>query len=91
MEIFGGVKKSCVGSDPQNTTVSFPWCGRLPLFILIYTLYMLAAPKILFFWPAFVTRLLTPRSRKSSYGLLLGCRSPLDGGHEKKLFLCFSS
>ena len=23
-----------------------------------------------------------PRSRKSGYGLLLGCRSPLDGGHE---------
>ena len=34
-----------------------------------------AAPKILFFLPAFVTRLLTPRSRKSGYGLLLGCRS----------------
>ena len=32
------------------------------------------------FWPAFVTRLLTPRSRKSGYGLLLGCRSPLDFG-----------
>ena len=42
------------------------------------------------FWPAFVTRLLTPRSRKSGYGLLLGCRSPLDAGHEK-IFLCFSS
>jgi len=46
----------------------------------------------LFFWPAFVTRLLTPRSRKSGYGLLLGCRSPLDAGHEKKnFFSCFSS
>jgi hypothetical protein len=38
----------------------------------------------LFFLPAFVTRLLTPRSRKSSYGLLLGCRSGLDGEPFKK-------
>ena len=41
------------------------------------------------FASAFVTRLLTPRSRKSGYGLLLGCRSPLDGGHEKKIFYAF--
>ena len=40
----------------------------------------------IFFGPAVVTRLLTPRSQKSGYGLLLGCRSPLDGGHEKKTF-----
>ena len=41
----------------------------------------------IFLWPAFVTRLLTPRSRKSGYGLLLGCRSPLiDAGHEKNFF-----
>ena len=46
----------------------------------------------IFLWPAFVTRLLTPRSRKSGYGLLLGCRSGFDGGHEKKTFFwCFSS
>jgi hypothetical protein len=32
------------------------------------------------FWPAFVTRLVTPRSRKFGYGLLLGCRSGLDSG-----------
>tara|TARA_B100000524_G_scaffold173961_1_gene89253 strand:+ start:219 stop:560 length:342 start_codon:yes stop_codon:yes gene_type:complete len=38
-----------------------------------------------FFWPAFVTRILTPRSRKSGYGLLLGCRSPLDAGPFEKL------
>ena len=31
-------------------------------------------------WPTFDTRLLTPRSRKSGHGLLLGCRSPLDFG-----------
>ena len=44
------------------------------------------------FWPAFVTRLLPPRSRKSGYGLLLGCRSGFDAGHEKKpFFQCFSS
>jgi len=51
--------------------------------------YKLAAPRIVFYiflWPAFVTRLLTPRSRKSGYGLLLGCRSGLDGGREKKTF-----
>ena len=39
------------------------------------------------YWPAFVTRLLTPRSRKSGYGLLLGCRSSgFDGGHDEKTF-----
>ena len=43
-------------------------------------------PEILFFLPAFVTRLLTPRSRNSGCGLLLGCRSGLDGGHEKLTF-----
>ena len=48
--------------------------------------YKLAAPKYYFFWPAFDTRILTPWSRKPGYGLLLGCRSPLDAGHEKKLF-----
>jgi|TARA_B100000524_G_scaffold2945_1_gene1813 hypothetical protein len=43
---------------------------------------------IAFFWPsAFVTRKMTPQSRKSGYGLLLGCRSPLDARHEKQLFL----
>ena len=46
----------------------------------------------LLFWPAFVTRKMSPRSRKSGYGLLLGCRSGLDGGREKKTFFsCFSS
>ena len=53
--------------------------------------YKLASPRKKFFWPAFVTRLLTPRSRKFGYGLLLGCRLGLDGGHEKTNFLCFSS
>ena len=44
------------------------------------------------FWPAFVTRLLTPRSRKSGYELLLGCRSPLAldcGPFEKTLLNLF--
>ena len=41
----------------------------------------------IFLWPAFITRLLTPRPRKSGYGLLLGCRSGFDAGHEKKTFL----
>jgi len=48
--------------------------------------YKLAAPRICFFWPAFVTRLLTPRSRKSGYGLLLGCRSGFDRGPFEKTF-----
>ena len=56
--------------------------------------YKLAWQEQNIFWPALVTRLLTPRSRKSGYGLLLGCRSGLvDGGHEKKAFFmrCYSS
>ena len=40
----------------------------------------------LFIWPTFVTRLLTPRSRKFGYGLLLGCRSGLDAGPFQKTF-----
>jgi len=48
--------------------------------------YKLTAPRKEFFWPAFVTRILTPRSRKSSYGFLLGCRSPLDAGPFVKTF-----
>ena len=39
-------------------------------------MYKLASPRFLF-WTAFVTRLLTPGSRKYGYGLLLGCRSAL--------------
>ena len=39
-----------------------------------------------FFWSTFVTRLLTPRSRKSGYGLLLGCRSGCDRGPFEKNF-----
>ena len=42
---------------------------------------------LVFFLPAlFVTRLLTPRSRKSGYGLLLGCRSGLNRGSFEKNF-----
>ena len=44
-----------------------------------------------FFWPTFVTRLLTPRSRKSGYGLLLGCRSGWDFGPFEKTFFWQSS
>jgi len=44
-----------------------------------------------FFWPTFVTRLLTPRSRKSGYGLLLGCRSGCDRGPFEKTFFSQSS
>ena len=58
----------------------------------IFTLVQVGRPEnSIFLWPAVVTRLLTPRSRKPGYGLLLGCRSGLiDAGHEKKRF-CFSS
>ena len=54
----------------------------------IFTLVQVGRPEnSIFLWPAVVTRLLTPRSRKPGYGLLLGCRSGLiDGGHEKKTF-----
>ena len=45
----------------------------------------------IFFWPAFVTRLLTPRSRKSGYGPLLGCRSGLDRGPVETTFFWQSS
>ena len=57
------------------------------LYCKSYVYYKLASPRKKIVWPAFVARLLTPRSRKSGHGLLLGCRSPLDGGHEKKTFL----
>jgi len=50
--------------------------------------YKLAWPRTKKNGPAFFTRLLTPRSRKSGHGhgLLLGCRSPLDAGREKTTF-----
>jgi len=44
-----------------------------------------------FFWSTLVTRLLTPRSRKSGYGLLLGCRSGWDFGPFEKTFFWQSS
>ena len=40
-----------------------------------------------FFLPAFVARILTPRSRKSDHGLLLGCRSELDEEWFKRTFI----
>ena len=42
--------------------------------------FKLAAPRSFFYWPAFVARKITPRSRKSGHGLLLRCtcRSGLD-------------
>ena len=53
---------------------------------VFFNKYKLAAPRKAFFWPAFVARILTPRSRKSGYGLLLGCRSRLDAEREKEIF-----
>ena len=44
-----------------------------------------------FFWSTFVTRLLTPGSRKSGYGLFLGCRSGWDFGPFEKTFFWQSS
>ena len=49
------------------------------------------AKNSIFLWPAIVTRLLTPRSRKPGYGLLLGCRSGLDRGPFEKTFFWQSS
>ena len=64
----------------------------LMLMLLYNYIYKLAAPRIVFFfWSTFVTRLLTPRSRKSGYGLLLGCRSGLDFGPFEKTFFWQSS
>ena len=41
----------------------------------------------LYFWPAFVARKMTPRSRKSGYGLLFGrCRSQLAAGPFENTF-----
>ena len=66
----------------------FHQCWALGLAV---SLYKLAAPRIyIYFWPAFVTRLLTPRSRKFGYGPLLGCRSGLDRGLFEKTF-CWQS
>ena len=57
------------------------------IYISIYILLQVGRPEnSIFLWPAFVTRLLTPRSRKSGYGLLLGCRSGFDRGPYGKLF-----
>ena len=50
----------------------------------IYTSWL--GQEKIFCWPAFVTRLLTPQSRNSGYGLLLGCRSGLDRGPFEKTF-----
>ena len=46
----------------------------------------LAAPKSYFLLPAFVARILNPRSRKSGYGLLVGSRSALDRRPNKHFF-----
>ena len=52
-----------------------------------YILIQAGRPEnIYIYWPTFVTRILTPRSRKSGYGLLLGCRSQPDAGREKRFF-----
>ena len=54
------------GRGPQSRVLYITW----PQFV------QAGRPEnMFFFWPTFVTRLLTPRSRKSGYGLLLGCRS----------------
>ena len=75
LEIDGKLTLSCVRA-------------RIPKSPIPTTTYKLAAPKYYSFWPAFVTtRILTPRSQKSGYGLLLGCRSPLDFGPLFDFFL----
>ena len=52
---------------------------------LNYT-YKLAAPRKAFLCNPFVARILTPRSRKSGYGLLVGCRSALHRVFDKTTF-----
>ena len=65
--------------------ISYHPCG--PILDTYHYTYTSWPPRNTFFWPAFVTRILTPRTRKSGYGLLLGCRSPLDAGPFVKTFL----
>ena len=66
---------------------------RLRLFLFKFKvkvrIYITSWPprKYYFSWPAFVMRLLTPRSRKFGYWLLLGCRLGLDAGPFVKTFL----
>ena len=78
------------GIQVMNMAHTYPICHVLctSIFNLICIQARLAKKRIIF-WPAFVTRSLTPRSQKSGYGLLLGCRLPLDGGHEKNFF-CYA-
>jgi len=68
---------------------SFSWRGELVIGVCLW--YKLAAPRKAFFWPTFVMRLLTLRSRKSGYGLLLGCRSGFDLGPFENTFFWQSS
>ena len=78
---LGGSQLSLVHTYVVSSWVSYCTC-------LVGTLscYKLAATRIVFFWPAFFTRLLTPRSRKFGYGPLLGCRSGLVFGPFEKTF-----
>ena len=69
-----------------TTFIFLKKCLFNKLFLCLTLGTLQASRPEIFFWPAFVTRLLTPRSRKSGYGLLLGCRSGFDGGREKKTF-----
>ena len=66
------------------------WRSELQLAVTQHRIinYVLQAgrPKIRVFLPAFVTRILIPRSRKSGYGLFGGYRSQLDAGREPPPF-----
>jgi hypothetical protein len=57
------------------------------VFFQMFPVYKLASPRRAFFLASIGRAKMTPRSRKSGYGLLLGCRSGLDGGPSEKLFL----
>ena len=68
-----------VGKKAFLKAARWRWC--------VYSTVQAGRPEnMFFFWPTFVTRLLTPRSRKSSYGLLLGCKSGFDRGPFEKNF-----
>ena len=52
----------------------------------IYTAYKLAWPRTEFFWPAFVTRLLTPGRENPAMGFFWGVDQDSMVGAKKKLF-----
>ena len=66
----------CYRAQPRGPDILFPCRCSICIHIVLVRYIQAGRPKNgIVFGPAFVTRLLTPRSQKSGYGLLLGCRS----------------